>query len=257
MVSPSKFVELLTSVSVTTDVSRKTKRAFWALTFLLATVPTDLRAADNALSADEREGLEFAARLSSGRPEKSFTNQAVLRVRDAHGRKPPVNLRIFTHVDSDSDWQVTYQVVSGGPSQTLRIRHRGGGLPVYEEGDRDTAFAGSDFTGRDLALEFYHWPGQRMLRRDKAEMRKGRPCRILESTTTDPQAPYVRVRSWIDLEHLQPLVAEAYDRQGNLVKEFSVGSVRKVDGNWELKDLEMDGEKAGSQTKLEFIFSSP
>ncbi len=246
---------LLRATRIASIASNPGRCLIWTLSSLLAT--THLSAAENQPTAEEREGLEFAARLSSGRPEKSFTNQAILRVRDAQGRKPPVTLQIATQVHSDSDWQVTYQVLTGGPRQTLRIRHRGADLPIYEEGDRDAAFAGSDFTGRDLALEFYHWPGQRMLHREKAEMRKGRPCRILESTTTDPQAPYVRVRSWIDLEHLQPLVAEAYDRQGNLVKEFSVGSVRKVEGNWELKDLEMDGEKAGTQTKLEFIFSSP
>lgn len=212
---------------------------------------------DKPLTSDEREGLEFAARLSGGRPEQSFTNQAVLRVRDGSGRKPPVNIEISTRVESDSDWVVSYQVLGGASAQVLRIRHHAADLPRYESGGRDVPFAGSDFTGRDLALEFFHWPGQRMLRRDKPEMRKGRPCRILESSTTDPTSPYVRVRSWIDLEHLQPLIAEAYDAKGDLVKEFSVGSVRKVDGAWQLKDLEMVGEKSGSQTKLEFVFSHP
>lgn len=213
--------------------------------------------AETSEEVDAREGKEFAARLASGRPERSFTNQAVLRVRDSSGRKSPVPLQIATRVDSESEWSVSYQVVGTSGTETLRIRHRGAELPIYEVGTRDTAFAGSDFTGRDLALEFYHWPVQRMVRRPKPEMRKGRPCRILESITNDSTSPYVRVRSWIDLEHLQPLIAEAYDAQGNLVKEFSVGSVRKVEGNWELKDLEMVGEKSGSQTKLEFLFTSP
>ncbi len=213
--------------------------------------------AETSEEIDAREGKEFAARLASGRPERSFTNQAVLRVRDASGRKEPVPLQIITRIESESEWSVSYQVTGGSRTETLRIRHRGSEIPIYEAGTRDTAFAGSDFSGRDLALEFYHWPVQRMIRRPKPEMRKGRPCRILESVTSDPTSPYVRVRSWIDLEHLQPLIAEAYDARGNLVKEFSVGSVRKVEGNWELKDLEMVGEKSGSQTKLEFLFTSP
>ena len=213
--------------------------------------------AETSEEMDAREGMEFAARLASGRPERSFTNQAVLRVRDASGRKEPVPLQIITRIESESEWSVIYQVTGGSRTETLRIRHRGSEMPIYEAGTRDTAFAGSDFSGRDLALEFYHWPVQRMIRRPKPEMRKGRPCRILESVTSDPTSPYVRVRSWIDLEHLQPLIAEAYDARGNLVKEFTVGSVRKVEGNWELKDLEMVGEKSGSQTKLEFLFTSP
>ncbi len=216
-----------------------------------------LASAETQEEVDAREGKEFATQLASGRPERSFTNRAVLRVRDASGRKELVPLQIVTRIESESEWSVSYEALGGSGSETLRIRHRGSEMPVYEKGTRDIAFAGSDFTGRDLALEFYHWPVQRMIRRPKPEMRKGRPCRILESATTDSSSPYVRVRSWIDLEHLQPLIAEAYDAQGNLVKEFSVGSVRKVEGNWELKDLEMVGEKSGSQTKLEFLFTSP
>jgi Outer membrane lipoprotein-sorting protein len=218
---------------------------------------SSLAGAETPEEVDAREGKEFASRLASGRPDRSFTNRAVLRVRDASGRREPVQLQIITRVESESDWSVRYEVLGGSKTESLRIRHRGSELPIYEAGTRDTAFAGSDFTGCDLALEFYHWPVQRMIRRPKPEMRKGRPCRILESVTSDPTSPYVRVRSWIDLEHLQPLIAEAYDARGNLVKEFSVGSVRKVEGNWELKDLEMVGEKSGSQTKLEFLFTSP
>ena len=62
----------------------------------------------------------------------------------------------------------------------------------------------------------------------------------------------MRVRSWIDLDHKQPLIAEAYDPAGKLVKEFSVGSVKKVDGVWQLKDMEITGERDGTVTKLEF-----
>lgn len=210
--------------------------------------------AGESLTSEEKEGKEFAMRLAAGRPEQSFTNQAVLRIRDGAGRREPLIVQITTHLESDIDWVVTYQTVGAATPSLIRIRHHGADSPLYEGAGRDEAFAGSDFTGRDLALEFFHWPNQRMIHRDKPEMRKGRPCRILESSTPETSSPYVRVRSWIDLEHLQPLIAEAYDARGNLVKEFTVGSVRKVEGVWQLKDLEMLGEKSGTQTKLEFQF---
>jgi hypothetical protein len=82
-------------------------------------------------------------------------------------------------------------------------------------------------------------------------MRKGRPCRILEST--NPKAKnYTRVRSWVDLENKGVILAEAYDAAGKLMKRFSIGSVQKLDGAWQLKDMEMIDELRGSETRLEF-----
>ena len=47
-------------------------------------------------------------------------------------------------------------------------------------------------------------------------------------------------------------LAEAYDAAGKLMKRFSIGSVQKVDGEWQLKDMEMIDEVRGSETRLEF-----
>jgi hypothetical protein len=48
------------------------------------------------------------------------------------------------------------------------------------------------------------------------------------------------------------ILAEAYDSAGKLMKRFSIGSVQKVDGEWQLKDMEMIDEVRGSETRLEF-----
>ena len=46
--------------------------------------------------------------------------------------------------------------------------------------------------------------------------------------------------------------AEVYDSENRLLKEFSVGSVKKVRGRWELKDMEIRNEQTDSLTRLEF-----
>ena len=116
---------------------------------------------------------------------------------------------------------------------------------------------GDDALGReilarlaDLGLEFLHWPEQRLV---KNEMRRGRSCKVLESTNPQPgKGAYSRVRSWIDSESAQLIRAEAYDSENRLLKEFSVGSVKKVRGRWELKDMEIRNEQTDSLTRLEF-----
>ena len=115
---------------------------------------------------------------------------------------------------------------------------------------RSASFAESDFSVDDLRLEFFHWPEQRIL---KHEMRRGRSCQVLESTNPHPSANgYSRVVSWIDNETLGIIQAEAYDAKGELLKEFYPKSFKKVNGQWELQEMEIRNDQTGSRTRLEF-----
>jgi hypothetical protein len=216
---------------------------------------------------EQTEGRELAAEMRALRPAESFTNAASLRLTDADGNVRRIPLTIANVVTDADEWRVIYQA-RGATNETLVVtRHpertpeylvtvgRDGTPPVTTPGLSATAFAGSDFALRELGMEFLHWPEQRIIRRDKPEMRKGRSCRILESV--NPSAPgYARVRSWVDLEHKGLLLAEAYDAKGRLVKRFSIGSLKKVDGVWQLRDMEMIDEVRGSETRLEFELKS-
>ncbi|MGP8021051.1 MAG: outer membrane lipoprotein-sorting protein [Limisphaerales bacterium] len=117
------------------------------------------------------------------------------------------------------------------------------------------SFAGSDFWVEDLSLEFFHWPEQKIL---KHEMRRGRACQILESTNPSPSPNgYSRVVSWIDNETLGIVQAEAYDAKGELLKEFYPKSFKKVNGQWELQEMEIRNDQTGSRTRLEFDLKKP
>ena len=87
----------------------------------------------------------------------------------------------------------------------------------------------------------------------KHEMRRGRPCKVLESMNPNPSTNgYLRVVSWIDNETLGIVHAEACDTDGRLLKEFDPRSFKKVDGQWELQDMEIRNVQTGSRTRLEF-----
>ena len=116
-------------------------------------------------------------------------------------------------------------------------------------------FAGSDFWLADLGLEFLHWPQQRVL---KKQMRKGLSCDVLQSI--NPQAGpggYSRVLSWIAINRPEDIVivhAEAYDAQNKLLKEFDPKKVEKVNGLWQLEEMEIRNQPTGSPTKIEFNY---
>jgi hypothetical protein len=121
-------------------------------------------------------------------------------------------------------------------------------------GEAAVPFARSDFLLSDLAMEFLHWPEQRLLRIKNA-MRKGRSCRVLESRNPSA-APggYARVVSWVDRDTGGLILAEAFDADNRLLKHFSIGSVTKVNDRWELKDMEIRDEVLDSRSRLEFRY---
>jgi hypothetical protein len=133
---------------------------------------------------------------------------------------------------------------------------RRGEKVVKLDGNKATnSFAGSDFALLDLGLEFFSWPTQVVVMR---EMRKGRGCDVLESRPAQPGL-YSRVVSWIDQESRaqgQPglLMAEGYDRNGKLLKEFEIKSFKKVGGRWEVSEMEIRNRQTKGSTRLQFDF---
>ena len=112
------------------------------------------------------------------------------------------------------------------------------------------SFAGSDFCVADLGLEFFHWPGQKILR---GENMRGVFCRVLESTNPNPPSNgYSRVVSWIDNESLGIVQAKAYDAKGKLLKEFLPKDVKKVNGQWQVGSMEIDNVQTRSRSTLKF-----
>ena len=117
------------------------------------------------------------------------------------------------------------------------------------------AFSNSDFWLCDLGLEFFHWPQQKVL---KKEIHRSCGCTVLESTNPSPTANgYSRVLSWIDKESGGILEAEAYDIHDKLLKDFAPKSFKKVNGQWELQEMEIRNVQTGSRTQLEFDLKNP
>lgn len=234
--------------------------------------PAPARPQDTPSPTGVREsGRELAERIRSSRPAESSEYQGVLktRERDSDPRAVPLRCRIIL---GQSNWKAIYETAPTNqlPAEKLIIVHwpdrpneywyarssqagRPPGEPVLlTPAQTAVSFAGSDFWLVDLGLDFLHWPSQRVV---KTEMRKGRVCHVLESTHSLVAPPlYARVVSWLDKETGGPLLAEGYDRANKLVKEFSIRSFKRVDGHWQLQEMEIRSPKTGSRTAMEFKF---
>ena len=225
----------------------------------------------NDLSDAEIQGQQLAQQLCDARPDTNFTQNGILKVRSKEGKTTDTVVSFQTRFilgDLDTEYEAR-PTTNAAPTFLLDITHKnsqpnrysfrnGNGTPLTGNvlleslsGNKTMIpFANSDFWVADLGLEFFHWPDQKIL---KHEMRRGQPCKVLESINPAPSTNgYSRVVSWIDNESGGIVHAEAYDANGGLLKEFDPKSFKKVDGQWQLQDMEIRNAQTGSRTRLEF-----
>jgi Outer membrane lipoprotein-sorting protein len=208
---------------------------------------------------DDVAGRALAEKIRSSVPTENLERHAFLLIDSKSGHKEiPVDCHVIVHPDS-GNWESIYQTTGTNqqPAHRLVISHVAGAPNHYDYDDKPVAaadtqipFAGTDYSIGDLGLDFLHWPGQSQM---KGEMRLGEPCYVLVSTNA-PAGGIARVKSYIDKEYNSPLIAEAYDTNGVLVKSFSLhlSSFKKVNGQYQPEKLEIQNEKTGSHTVLKF-----
>jgi len=223
----------------------------------------------NGLSDAEIQGRSLAQQLLAQGPATNFVQTGVINIRVSRGKRLEIPFRLQTLINK-TDWREIYETSAPSNRVRLVVIHEPGrpnGYQLWENpggsgGEADsrattlvglqimTPFAGSDFWVADLGREFFHWPQQKLL---KKVIRSSRGCSILESTSPDPSpGGYSRVMSWIDNENGGILHAEAYDAKGKLLKEYDTRKLKKVNGLWQVAEMQIDNDQTGSRTRLEF-----
>ena len=251
---------------------RRAAGGWAALATLLAM--TALAEPTNALSDAEIQGRQLARQLCDARPMNNYTNVGTIFIRSKTNQT--LGIHIETTV-SDMGWQnhyIGYQT-NGPLTEELIVSHfgtskndyrwrswlAGGWLPPFEastspnDATGTKAFFNTDFSFADLGLEFFHWPAQKVLPKTPKmpALKLGREYTLLESTNPNPPANgYSRVLSWIDKESGGILAAEAYDAQDQKLKEFWPKSFGKVNGQWQVEEIQIINVQTHSRTRLEF-----
>ncbi len=240
----------------------------------------------NTLSDAEIQGRQLAQRLCDARPAENLTNTGVLQIRYGNGKHfevPIVCRAVVTISVANSniiipDWQTFYQATLTNQTEYLRVIHATDLTDIYSYSTNASdavpvlgdiplighlfgshpvsgpalmsPFAGSDFWICDLGLEFFHWPEQKVL---KKEVHRSCGCTVLESTNPHPSTNgYSRVVSWIDSDSLGIVEAYAYDFAGKKLKNFYPKNLKKVNGQYQVQTMIMENLQTGSRTRLEF-----
>ena len=173
-------------------------------------------------------------RVATNRPTKDF----ILKARLFPTREETVPMEIFVK-NSAADTRTIYRTTGfallvvqpveapphfylNGPNELMGHR-------------RMEKLLGSHFTYYDLGVPFLCWPNEKFLGED---IMRGQECFVLETATTN-DAPYVRVKMWIDEDAFALLRAEAFDSGGALVKRFSITSFKKIGDVWIPRGMEI------------------
>ena len=254
---------------------RSARRQFWVLICLgffagCALVPCFAQAKSELQAPreldpkeGEREARVLLADLLSRKPEESTTNIGVLSVRDARNKTTEVPVR-FAVLATATNWISIFETTNTSDAERLVVIHAPGQPNQYLlykqdqqqvlSGDQTMVpFANSDFWLADLGIEFLHWPRQRLLRK---EMLRSQFCGVLESIRSTPATnSYARVVSWIDIDSGAIVRAEAYDSR-ELLKRFDPTELKKIQGRYQLEEMEMRNRRTGSRSRVKFHFES-
>ncbi|HKI69758.1 MAG TPA: outer membrane lipoprotein-sorting protein [Verrucomicrobiae bacterium] len=214
-----------------------------------------------------KEGRELVAKLLAQQPAEEMTNFGWLEIRHSHSPEITIPVKFRVEVEP-TRWVSVYETLpTNGATAAVKLTvvHSGEAPNQYTlvtagkkkeltGNETMSPFAGSDFWVADLGLEFFHWPEQKVL---KHQMRRGRPCKVLESINPTPATNgYARVVSWIDNETGGIVMAEAYDVHDDLLKEFEPKSFKKINGQWELREMQIINDQTDSRTRIEFKLNS-
>jgi Outer membrane lipoprotein-sorting protein len=270
LMSGCRFATGLLTVSLffVNGVLAQTTNADSNATPILGDVPRfHLEGSSNGLLDAVVQGRNLAKQLVEVRPSEALTNTGTLQIRSGQGKERKASLTIQTVVGTKG-WSNTYSAIlyldKDRFSYVLIVGHlleQAGSYHLTEETvagrvekelspDKTMVpFAGSDFWLCDLGLEFFHWPDQKII---KKEFSRGRGCMVLESTNPNPTNGYSKVDCWIDEESYGIVHAEAFDPKGKKLKEFDPKSFKKVNGQWQLQDMEIQNVQTGSRTTIRF-----
>ncbi len=238
------------------------------LPLLLRGAPLPAQIPDGATGLEA--GGDLASEMRSMRPEENSHWQGTLKI-TRHHKTTAIPVSCVTTLDAaNGGWTVIYVTGAadaiGAEKLTVHFSTDKPNRYVFEQAPAPGAppgaprelsgpaaeipLAGSDFWLSDLGMDFYHWPRQERL---SGERHGGELCHVLESVNPHPvSGGYSRVKTWIEKESGAPLEAIADGADGGPLKDFKIGSVRKVNGHWEVKDIEMINIRTRSQTHIVF-----
>ncbi|VGO22868.1 serpin family protein [Pontiella sulfatireligans] len=177
-------------------------------------------------------------------PDEPIKLTGTLKVREKNG---------FTSdslpVEMDLDWGAE------APVAEYRIDHETLNItwnneqPSYrfsnEENTPSSTILGTGLTWADLSFSVLWWPNSQLIDEEK---KINRECYVVDVPVPDSKNT---MRLWIEKKMGMLLEAQTLDAKKKQIGRLKIKSIKKMDGMWVAKDLELLDKKTGSKTTLQ------
>ena len=242
-----KLIPLFFTITTLAQTAEKAKP--------LPPVPTDV-------AGQKAMGAVLAESLRGIRLVNQDEIKGNLRIRKPRGKRE--NVPVTFRAKADGVAQVeTFETAKGTlqirktpnkPNEYFFIAPKAQEWKKMEGAALNQVFAGSDFTLGDLGLEFLQWPNQQVIGR---ESRLRETCNILLSKPGKVlPGGYSQVKCWVEIHNRALLCVEAY-RGTKRVKLFQAKSFKKLEGEWQLRELELRNDVTDARTQIQFDLRAP
>ena len=230
------------------------------------TVMGDSDAPIDESATPEEKGKELSSLILSRAPIENYQTKGFLTTRSRSGERKRMQISSTVYTSPSMTWTNVFQIAElngrvrneylivrrpDRPNEYYRafgqVDAKGRTL-IEKLNDPFVTIGGSGFMVGDMGFEFLFWPSQVVT---KHTLKSGRKAYVLESKQKEPQV-YSKILTWIDKKTLGPMKAEAYDLNGRLLKRFSVGGIREIQGQKVVSRFDMDDRKTGSFSRIEF-----
>jgi hypothetical protein len=195
-------------------------------------------------AAEQPPADELLAFVRSKLPDRPLRLTGALKVQTRNG---------FTKsnlpVTIDLDWgaatpRATYAI----ENETLVITWQDD-VPQYDFSNTQNTptsdILDTGITWADLSFSVLWWPGSKIAGEDR---KINRDCYIVDVPIPDSEQT---MRLWIEKKMGMLLEAQTLDKEGKRLRRLKIKSIKKMDGMWVAKNLELKDEKSGSKTTLQ------
>jgi len=211
-------------------------------------------------SADARAVMESVYKQDSNR---DMTLRANLEIfdKDGHGQKKKFVLKRigglgesktllrFTDPAEIRGVELLSVIHKGSPDQQWLYTPAIQRVRSIATRERSEPFASSDFTYEDIAERVLDDFNYKML--NEGETIQGHKTYKLEATPVSAdKSQYKFVYFWVGQDVPVILAAEMYDQSGKKIKEFHASGLKKVNGTWGARHLEMISLLQNTRTVL-------
>lgn len=200
--------------------------------------------------ADLTSGSEILSYVRSHLPSDPLKLSGSLKVKAANNytmASMPVEMELDWGADTPT---TSYRIGEPGTKdfQSLTITWNNE-TPSYTFSDPSneptSEILDSGITWADLSFSVLWWPNAKLI----DEARKiNRDCYVVDVPVPDSSKT---MRLWIEKNMGMLLEARTFDRTGDELSRLKIISIKKMDGMWVAKDMELSDEKTGTTTTLQ------